>query len=214
MIPVKVTGPTKRVALSVIAHPRLSTEKRTALLRALTLDIDDASEAAYRVGLQNSARVEHLQLSAMLGESGLTEGIKEMKADVQGSTLEMWPFLDQSETEGWLKEGARAQVWGFGQPADQPIPDDLAVDRFTRLIEKSPSVPRYNMAGALLFSIAYTPVGSLRDSYYASRCNWFRLMTKELKKLNIEPPPVVNPFTAKPFDERRRRPCKRKRAYE
>lgn len=203
----------KQVGLRLLGTTK-APEQREELLRILRADLNADSERGDREAFQQSVRVEFLQNKQLLQESGLLKGMKTLRpAQKTESALNFWPFLDEEEAIEWLSEAARAQVWILGVPAHEELPADLRVSRFKEELDTFSNPWMYNGFGAQLFKVLHMSVSALRDTHIRSNCQWRYRFKKELDRLKIEGPAIINPYTTRSFKQRRN-PCQPRAPYD
>ena len=153
--------------------------------------------------LQNTYKVEHLQISKMT-ELMLNDAVPQ-ELEVNAAEL-LWPFWDAEQTKRWFSERARADVWLAGQPYAALEINDLEVDSLFKKF-KTP-YPSYNTVGQSLFSVAMPNSVPMIREYHQITCEraleWIKLLASISQAAEKD---LVNPLTQKRFDLSQSKQC-------
>ena len=195
--------------LPLLSHPNLSPSLSKQVLLSLTTTLTPQRQEAQIKARQNSLRTEYMTLLNLLNQSHFTDQPYTqlgLQTPLQKESLLQFGYMwDADQSLHWIEEDFRAQIWIIEQKPHIKIPKDLAINQLQKDVKRLSSKSfwvyfSYNAIGQLLYKIVRIDIDSQLHTFIEKECMFRVQFYQTLKRLKLDQPVILNPFTQHPFD--------------
>ena len=195
--------------LPLLSHPNLSPSLSNQVLLFLTKTLTPQRQEVHIKTRQDNLRSEYMILLNLLKQGHFIDR-PYSQLGLQGShqketLLQLGYMWDANQFHYWIREHFRAQIWMIEQAPHLKLPKDLAIDQLQKNIDRFNTqffgmYFSYNGIGQLLYQIVQLDAYAHQHIFMEKECMFRARFAQTLKRLKLDQPVILNPFTQHPFD--------------